>query len=76
MAIQRWLGLLPVRWARYDPGGHFDSIAPGQDLKEEVSLELGIQPRAGANVVNPTSKGPAVEKDVRDPSRKYFEAAA
>jgi hypothetical protein len=38
MAIQRWLELLPVRWARHDPGGRFDSSALGQDLSEEAQI--------------------------------------
>ena len=36
MAVQRRLGLLPVGRARHDPGGRFDSVAPGPDLNERA----------------------------------------
>lgn len=74
MAIQRWLELLSVRWARHDPGGRFDSSALGKDLSDEVS-RIRTRPQDVANIVNPTTQGPAVEGDVCEPDESISQVS-
>jgi Family of unknown function (DUF6496) len=70
MAIQRWLELLPVRRARHDPGGRFDSNALGQDLSEEAQIPDSAASRR--EHCEPNKKRPSGRKGPLRASRNHF----